>query len=610
MDWAPLAAWGRQGARRGERCHRPGVLSVDRRNYRAILPVGWVTPRARAIARSASGSRDGPVLGDEAHARTPVEQVVDVVRALVGDREDQLGQRHRDRLRRRREQLVVGKPGHLAGAGEDQVGVRAEAAHEPGGSGRGPDGAEQRQARRPARAGTQVEGVDGVLRHPAVGRELAADDGRHPGRRGEDRVPPRQVGRGVGARHLEQRAQAGEGADDVGARRRDGERGGDHPQQEVDLLLARHRHVGDRAGHRLVGEPDVERAVGLRQHHREARRGPRDRHHHRDARVRQRRAAQHEVGAAAGAQPDLVVEVAGPHAGRVDDRPGADGVRLAGELVTQLHAGAGGSARKRGDAGARAHVGAVGRRGAGDRDHQPRVVLELSVPGEQPAAQRLRAHRRGQAEGLGGVEAAGAREGAGAGARGAAEHVAGLEASPRHRGATARHRVVEGREHRQGVDEVRRGDLHEDAALDGALLGDRELALGEVAQAAVDQLRRPARGAEGEVVRVDGEHGETAGDGVEGNAGAGDPEADHHDVDPVGDAGQAGSDAAPSGLQGPGDEARVLRVELREADLRVGHRLRRQHEAVPGQGQRPRHQRRRRRPGSRRTPGRSRSPRP
>ena len=68
--------------------------------------------------------------------------------------------------------------------------------------------------------------------------------------------------------------------------------------------------------------------------------------------------------------------------------------------------------------------------------------------------------------------------------------------------------------------------LHQDAALDGALVGDADLAVGEVAQPAVDQLGGPAGGAEGEVVGVDGEHGQAAGDGVEGDAGAGDAEAD------------------------------------------------------------------------------------
>ena len=204
-------------------------------------------------------------------------------------------------------------------------------------------GAQQRQVGGAAGAGLEPtvgdQGVEGVLGHPAVGRQLAADDRGDAGGGGEDRVTARQVGGRVGAGDLEQRSQAGEGADHVVAARRRREGRGHHPQQEVDLGLARHRHVRHRAGDRLVGQPDVEGAVGLRQHHREARGGAGDRHHHRDPGVRQDRSTQDQVGAAARPQPHLVVEVAGPDPGRVDDRLRADGVRLAGELVPQLARG-------------------------------------------------------------------------------------------------------------------------------------------------------------------------------------------------------------------------------------------------------------------------------
>ena len=46
----------------------------------------------------------------------------------------------------------------------------------------------------------------------------------------------------------------------------------------------------------------------------------------------------------------------------------------------------------------------------------------------------------------------------------------------------------------------------------------RELSVGEVAQPAVHELGAPPRGAEGEVVRVDGDHVESAGGRVEGDA--------------------------------------------------------------------------------------------
>ncbi len=136
--------------------------------------------------------------------------------------------------------------------------------------------------------------------------------------------------------------------------------------------------------------------------------------------------------------------------------------------------------------------------------------------------------------------------------------------------AAAGHGVVDRRQHRQRVDQVRGRDVHQDAALDRALVGDRELALGEVAQAAVDELGRPARRAEGEVVGVDREHGEAAGDRVEGDAGAGDAEADDHHVDLAGDVRPGRRRCvAPvrvaSGLQRPRDQPGVLRVEVGRA---------------------------------------------
>ncbi len=108
-----------------------------------------------------------------------------------------------------------------------------------------------------------------------------------------------------------------------------------------------------------------------------------------------------------------------------------------------------------------------------------------------------------------------------------------------------RHRGVERHHHRQCVGQVGSGDLHQDASLHRALVGDADLAGGQVAKAAVHELRGPARGAEGQVVRIDGEHRVPAADRVEGDPGAGDAEPDDHDVDLGGRVDQAGGD--PSG---------------------------------------------------------------
>ena len=74
------------------------------------------------------------------------------------------------------------------------------------------------------RAGQAVEVlddlVDGVLRHLAVGRELAAGDRDHARVGPGDPVAPRQVGGAPARRRLHERPQAGPRADDVGGRQR------------------------------------------------------------------------------------------------------------------------------------------------------------------------------------------------------------------------------------------------------------------------------------------------------------------------------------------------------------------------------------------------------
>ena len=106
--------------------------------------------------------------------------------------------------------------------------------------------------------------------------------------------------------------------------------------------------------------------------------------------------------------------------------------------------------------------------------------------------------------------------------------------------------------HRQRADEVRGGGLHQDAALDGALVGDVELALGQVAQPAVDQLGAPPAGAPGEVERVDRDHVEAAAGGVEGDAGAGDAEPDDEQVGALGQPGRCRRDLAGGRLMAAG----------------------------------------------------------
>ena len=418
----------------------------------------------------------------------------------MGDPEDQLGERRGHPFGDRAQQLGVAEVGDLASARQNQSRVGAVATHQTGGQLEGGQlgarcGAEEGEGCGPAGAGRQPGccggRVDGVLRHPAVRRELAADDGDDAGAAGEHGVTPREVGRRVLARTgggVEQGPQTGEGADHVVAVQRTGEGGRDDVEQEADLALRGRGHVGHRALDRLVGEADVERAVGLGQHHHEAARRPRYRREDRGGEAGQGLGPQHQVGAAAGPEPHLVDQVAGPDPGRVDHRSGGHGVRGAAQLVAQVDAGPGGAEHPR----TGAHVCAVRGSRARDGGDQPGVVLELTVPRQRAAGEAGGPQRRRHGEELGRREPTRRRQGVRRRAGAAAQQVAGAHPRPGQQllGSTGRRRERHDVRHRAG--EVGSGDLHQDAALDGALVGDADLAVGEVAQAAVHQLGGPA----------------------------------------------------------------------------------------------------------------------
>ena len=100
--------------------------------------------------------------------------------------------------------------------------------------------------------------------------------------------------------------------------------------------------------------------------------------------------------------------------------------------------------------------------------------------------------------------------------------------------------------HRDRPDQVRRQPV-QDAPLPQRLPDQAELAVLQVAQAAVDQPGGAPRGPRGEVVLLHQGHRETARRGVQGDARAGDPAPDHQHVEPVlGHPGQVGG----AGLRG------------------------------------------------------------
>jgi hypothetical protein len=66
----------------------------------------------------------------------------------------------------------------------------------------------------------------------------------------------------------------------------------------------------------------------------------------------------------------------------------------------------------------------------------------------------------------------------------------------------------------------------------------------------MDQLARPAGGAEGDVVRVDGQHRQAASRGIERDPGSSDAEAHHQHIDAGGNAAEPGVDARRVGRHG------------------------------------------------------------
>ncbi len=90
---------------------------------------------------------------------------------------------------------------------------------------------------------------------------------------------------------------------------------------------------------------------------------------------------------------------------------------------------------------------------------------------------------------------------------------------------------VQRKEERQPLDEVRRDDVHQVAALLVRLAHEAHVAHLQVAQAAVDQLRRAGRRGGGEVAAVDERDVEPVRRRRFGDPRADDPAADHEQVE-------------------------------------------------------------------------------
>ncbi len=501
------------------------------------------------------------------------------------------------------EQLLLGEAGHCHCLGQHGRRLGAEAAHQPfvvpvSGQLVPWRGTEQRQHLRDTWTGRQLRAgdrpVDGVLGHLAIGGQLAADHGHHPAAGDQHGVLAGQVG-GSGS-GVEQRPQSGVRPDDVLAAYVVLQGTVEDAKEEGDVLLRGLGYVGDVAVDLLVGQPDVEGLVGLRKREHETVAGTRHRGHHGAPHSGQGLLAEHDVGAAARPQPDLRHQLPGPHSCSVDHGAGTDGARLPGAGVGERGAVPEGIAHL--DPGV--HVCAVGGGGAGHREDEAYVVLELAVPGQDRAPQPFTAYDGGEGHRLRDADPAWPGKRLAVGAREQSQHVAGADAAACQGALRATDGRGERHQHRQRAHQVGGGDLHQDAALDGTLVGDVQLTLGQVAQSAVHQLRAPPAGAERHVLGIDGHHVEPAGGGVERNTGAGDAEPDHQHVGGLGDVGEADLDL-PGGhgrrnrsTRWPSSVSKALTSASRDgvpaSHCGVGHRVRGEREAVAGQHQRAREQ--------------------
>ena len=353
--------------------------------------------------------------------------------------------------------------------------------------------------------------VDRVLRHDPVGGPLAAGDDDEAGNAVRHDVLAAQL-RCLLRLSCEQRAQPGVDALDVLTGQRHGE---DLVHVFEDVVDVRRRRRRVRLVEFPVGVRGADQPVPTpRDHEQHALLGAED-----DAQLRLEPVARHnEVHALRGADAELApfadhrLRVIRPHAGGVHDLAGADvevfaGLQVVGvdtddplpDLDKPLHTNPAG------------HVRAVERGGAGERGNVLGVV-DLRVVVGDTAGERVIGNAGNHAKHLPLAEVAVVRHPRRT-AAGVAEHVV-----QQHSGADVaaldealRQRIEEA--HR--LHQVRRDALQEKAALDERFPHQTEVELLQVTDAAVHQLRRPARCAARPVPRLNHADAESAGHRVE-----------------------------------------------------------------------------------------------
>ena len=378
------------------------------------------------------------------------------------------------------------------------------------------------------------DGLEHPPSHPAVAGQLAAGDRQDPERPEQQLVAARQLRGVLLGRVGDQRAQAGPGPGDVLAPDRPaGEVAGDGLEQVVDVLGVDRRpdlRAGLVGG---VGGADVDHVAAAEGEQPPLVLGVEDQ----EVADRQLGRRDRDVDALAEVQERLGLGVLepldglDPRARGVDDDPPADGELLLAGLAADLDAGRPLARAQQPDARRVVeHPGPGHRRRADVGEDQAGVVGQVLAVGERVGELLAVEGRLLVAEGRAGpraVDVLGLDR---------AEPLVGGDREPEaveHRPPGHRH------DHPARLRQVRRGPV-DLLALERGLAHEVDLAALEVAEPAVDQLRRAARGPRREVGGLEQRDREPALGRVAGQAGAGDATADDDEVEALAGQSRAG----------------------------------------------------------------------
>ena len=368
--------------------------------------------------------------------------------------------------------------------------------------------------------------VHAVLGHLPIGCPFAAGDGQQAGLRDLDGVIARECGGGVDLAGFDERPDTGEHTEDVGAGRTSGEITACGFEDEVDFVIQRPRLEGGGRDGR-VGGPDHDVVPPRNGKHHAAVAGV----GHHDCRGPGEEAAlEHEVHSLAGRDhgqgPGVIgtAEFVAECTRGIDHASGheAHGFGSGGFRVMEDDPleKAFGVFDETGDGGVVEQTGPLLDGGLRQVDQQAAVV-ELSVVIEDAAAQAVLGERGDAFEDLIAREQLGSAE-----AVLARQQIIDFQPHPVERSLPPE---VIRHDKRQIADEMRRVLKQEPTLLQG-LDHQGHVALLEIPDAAMHQLRRPARGPLAKVALLEQRHAVPACRGIDGNADTRGSAADHDQI--------------------------------------------------------------------------------